>query len=77
MSNLAGAGGPAREAVGLGGVPAADCRLCHGNQPGHIAWPMELWRQLIVRTISPFSTASKAGRDVRVGGGVAWNFFAV
>ena len=41
MSNLAGADGPAGGAVGLGGVPAADCRLHHGNQPDHLARHME------------------------------------
>ena len=41
MSNLAGTSGPAVEAVGSGGVPSADCRLRHGNQPDRLAWRME------------------------------------
>ena len=40
MSNLAGDGGPAEEAVGSGGVPAVDCRLRLDNQPDRSAWHM-------------------------------------
>ena len=36
-----GAAGPAGEAVGSGGVLAADCRLRHGNRPGRLQWQTE------------------------------------
>ena len=42
---LARGGGPEGEAVGSGGVTAADCGLRHSNNPDNLAWRLERRRR--------------------------------